>query len=87
MLSDFKTMPQNGYLYFSAPWCVPCKRMHPILDALPVEILEIDADLSHKLAAQLGVSSLPTIIKIVDGKPVAWLRGGKSPQEVREFVK
>jgi len=51
-------------IYFTAPWCGPCRTFGPIVESsgLPVHKVNIDED--QELAARYGVRSVPTLLKI-----------------------
>jgi len=51
-------------IYFTAPWCGPCRTFGPIVESsgLPVQKVNIDED--QNLAAQYGVRSVPTLLKV-----------------------
>lgn len=75
---------------FGATWCGPCQAMAPILqqaaDALQGVVVfgEVDADQSAQLTADFGVTSLPTMIKFINGTPVARFSGNPgSVQAIR----
>jgi thioredoxin 1 len=55
-------------LYFSAPWCAPCKMLKPRLEPLrsQIRIVDINVDSSPATAQDWQVRSVPTII-VVDG--------------------
>jgi len=58
-------------LYFSAPWCGPCKTFKPIVQEvsseLGVPINDINVDYDATFAQKYDVSSIPTLI-ILDGQ-------------------
>lgn len=60
---------------FYADWCGPCKMIAPILEELSREyegkaiIAKIDVDKAQLTASKYGVTSIPTVILFVDGKP------------------
>ena len=58
---------------FSATWCGPCKMIAPILEEISNEnpqykICKIDVDDDPELAMTFGVSSIPMLIVIKNGK-------------------
>ena len=62
-------------LDFWAVWCGPCKMIAPLLTQIAEErddvvIGKVDVDSEMELAMQFGVSSIPTLVVIKDGKPV-----------------
>lgn len=63
-----------GILYFTAPWCGPCKQYGPLLKRFceenNVELMKVDVEKNQTMAARYDVMSLPTIIWYANGKPV-----------------
>ena len=61
-------------LDFSAVWCGPCKGLHPVVERLAdeykgkVRVGKLDIDDSPKVAAQLGIRGVPTVVVFKDGK-------------------
>ncbi len=57
-------------LYFSAPWCGPCKMFGPAFDEVVAEfgddiiINKINVDENQQLAVDHAVRSIPTVIMI-----------------------
>ena len=75
-------------LYFTAPWCGPCKALGPIIDDLsgeiPFEKINIDNDTDR--AAQYSVRSVPTLIKIdSNGKVKGRLVGLAMTNEIKKW--
>ena len=68
---------------FFATWCGPCKMMQPILEQVSqqlgdqVRIVKIDVDRNQQLAAQLQVSSVPTLAIFKNGE-IVWRQADHS---------
>lgn len=76
---------------FTASWCVPCKKLAPIMKQLEeenksVEFETIDIDENNELASEYGVRSIPTLIFFKDDKEVDRLVGGNSKSEIEERI-
>jgi len=61
---------------FSAAWCGPCRMQGPIVEELAakyqgvLKVAEVNVDEHPQVAGQLGVQSIPTLIKFEGGKEV-----------------
>ncbi|KAI3525161.1 hypothetical protein L2E82_02414 [Cichorium intybus] len=59
---------------FWAPWCGPCRMIHPIIDELAKDYTgkltcyKVNTDESPSIATQYGVRSIPTIMVFKGGK-------------------
>ena len=67
---------------FWAPWCGPCRVVHPVLEEIDGErddlkIVSINVDENQQTAAQYEVLSIPTMILFKDGAPVKRIVGAK----------
>jgi thioredoxin 1 len=61
---------------FYADWCGPCRMLAPVLDQVAREtpnarVVKVNIDNSPQLAAQYGVSSIPTVMVFKGGSVVA----------------
>ena len=61
-------------LFFSAPWCGPCKQMKLMLNEsiqneLNMKIIDISEDM--EIATKYHVMNVPTFIKVQDGEVVS----------------
>jgi len=75
-------------LYFSAPWCGPCKAFKPLMESLQhqLPITFIDVDASPQTASEYSVRSVPTIILIDgNGREKGRLVGVQSESQIREL--
>jgi len=72
-------------LYFSAPWCGPCRAFKPVMESLQSElpIQFIDVDSSSQTAAQYNVRSVPTTIVVQDGREIGRAVGAKTKEEIK----
>lgn len=74
-------------LYFSAPWCAPCKQLGPIMDSLQGQInfRKIDVDNDTELSVKYGVRNIPTLILLENGEAVNRTTGLQSKQQILNF--
>jgi thioredoxin 1 len=55
-------------VYFSAPWCVVCKKVSPVVDEIQAEygknldVLKVDTNRDKALAEYLEIDALPVIM-------------------------
>ena len=77
---------------FFATWCGPCKRMHPILDNLKVElgdkirIIKVDVDKNEALAQQFAIQSVPTLLLFRKGEAIWRQSGAMQLNELRALL-
>lgn len=73
---------------FSAVWCMPCKMVAPIVDALAVEMKDklsvrmMDVDASPKTPAKYGIRGIPTILLFKGGELKETLVGAVSKDKI-----
>ncbi|CAA0808523.1 Thioredoxin M4- chloroplastic [Striga hermonthica] len=59
---------------FWAPWCGPCRMIHPVIDKLAkqyagkLKCYKVNTDESPSIATQYGVRSIPTVIIFKNGE-------------------
>ena len=61
---------------FQTPWCTPCQRMGPVVDALKgIKVLKVDLDQSEALGTREKIQGVPVFVLYVAGKEKARLSG------------
>lgn len=85
-MNELKQLPT--LVYFSAPWCGPCKAMGPVVEQITgkmnIGVQKINVDTEPELAEKYGVRSIPTLVledreagkellRIVGARPAASL--------------
>ncbi len=74
---------------FWAEWCGPCKAIAPVLDELAQEydgkvlIGKVDIDQHQQLAAEYGISAIPTLLLFKGGEVVDQIRGLRSKRDLK----
>ena len=64
-------------LDFNATWCNPCRMLAPVLEEASADLdgkvlfYGIDVDQNPALAAQFGIQSIPALVVLKKGQPVA----------------
>ena len=92
---NFKTLVQESskpvLLDFWAVWCGPCKMIAPIVEALAEEredilVGKVNVDDEMELAASFGVSSIPTVVLVKDGKVAATSVGYRPKADLEKML-
>ena len=75
-----------------ATWCEPCKQLSPLLERLATEangawiLAKIDIDANPRIAQAFGVQSVPTVVAIALGQPVAAFQGVQPAAQITAWV-
>lgn len=78
--SNFDEISNKGFvvLDFHAKWCGPCKVMANLItkaDHPGVKIIKVDTDQQQEIASKYGVTAIPTMVFLKDGKEIDRLVG------------
>ena len=78
---------------FWATWCAPCKQMSEIIDSVApaykgkVKVLKLNVDEATNIAAQYGITAVPTLILFKRGKEAKRMVGVVSKQKLEDGLK
>ena len=78
---------------FWAAWCGPCKMMAPIFEKAAAEFepnmrfLKVDTEAEQSIAAQFGISSIPTLMIFRKGAVVAQRAGAMDSTTLRNWLR
>ncbi|PYF01934.1 thioredoxin [Rhodopseudomonas faecalis] len=76
-----------------APWCAPCRMMAPAFAAAAAELepqvrlVKLNSDVEQAVAAQLGISGIPTLLLFRGGREIARQSGAMSARQIVQWTK
>jgi thioredoxin 1 len=72
------------YLYFSAPWCGPCRMFGPIMDKVGTQVTveKINVDENQEMSSKYSVRSIPTTILVNESGEEMFRQVGPSNEHV-----
>jgi thioredoxin 1 len=78
-------------LDFWADWCGPCRMLAPTVHEIAdertdIKVGKINVDQEPELAQQYGIMSIPTLIVIKEGNPVAQSTGVRPKQAILDMI-
>ena len=90
--SEVAESKEKVLIDFWASWCGPCRMVSPIVDEIAeespagVKVCKVNVDEQPELAQQIQVISIPTLLVMKDGKPVASSVGARPKQFIVKMI-
>jgi putative thioredoxin len=87
-----ESMQRPVVVDFWAEWCQPCQQLMPALEAAANEfagrfcLVKVNVDEAPEIAGAFGVQSIPFVVAMVEGQPVAQFQGVQSPEQIQSWL-
>lgn len=78
---------------FWADWCMPCKKMEPIIESLAqefkefVRFLKLNVDENPGIASDYNIRGIPTLFLFINGEVVDRITGMVSKKDLEKKIK
>jgi thioredoxin len=78
-------------LYFSAPWCSPCKVFAPVVEEISNEyenlvVIKIDIEQSPDITNRANIRSVPLIAMVFEGEILRTMSGAVPKAKLEKFI-
>ncbi|MEI6379437.1 MAG: thioredoxin [Cyanobacteriota bacterium ELA615] len=77
---------------FWAPWCGPCRMVAPVVDEVAqaltgqLKVVKLNTDANPKIASELGIRSIPTLMVFKGGQKVNTVVGSVPKTTLMEAI-
>ncbi len=84
--------PHPVLVEFGASWCTPCRLLEPVLHELAalyagrLRVATVDSDASEGLLGVYQITSIPTLLLVVDGAVQRRIVGARPKPELRREI-
>ena len=90
-IDEIKASDKTVLLDFYAEWCVPCKRLGPVLDDIAEEnpdiiVGKVNVENEADIAEEFGVMSVPTLIVLQFGVEANKAVGFRTKAQILELL-
>jgi len=80
----------RGIIYFSAPWCGPCKVMSPLVEQMEkqgkIRVKKVNVDYDASLTQKYNVRNVPTMVLAdLQGNEISRKIGQMTEQQILDF--
>tara|TARA_A100000164_G_C21795773_1_gene718108 strand:- start:348 stop:605 length:258 start_codon:yes stop_codon:yes gene_type:complete len=81
---------EKGIIYFSAPWCGPCKVMSPLIEQMgeqgKIRVRKVNVDYEASITQEYNVKNVPTLVLTdLNGKEISRKIGQLNEQQILDF--
>ena len=78
-------------LDFWASWCAPCRMVVPIIEEIAgerpdIKVGKINVDEQPELTSKFGITSIPTLVVMKNGKIVQQVSGARPKNAILEML-